>query len=1005
MILLMIKYIKFFMKLFLKILIIAFFSTQTFASNEKIGVMGFVIGDVFNQKGEKLKVGDSIFFGDTISANDGAKSQLLFIDQTVMTIGSDTKLTIDEFIFDPSENSGKLLTTIISGSVKILTGKISEKNPANLEVKTPAGTVGTRGTEFKASVDPLTTQSKILLVGPGPNNSLNLRAGAVEVSNELGTVTLDQPYLFTELTQNRAPTEATVIPQAELKEFQKLEVEPKVTASLSQDDESQTEEETTEITGSDNEEENIPLVESDNLQEDTTEELILIDEAEINSIIKNEIFTEEQSESDLVVETLVAALAKDDGGITAQMLGKSFLNSGNDIRPDLDLPEGMSLNSEEANIFMEEKTMQEIEKVMLVSARVKDVEYVPTKLNQLSSFDDIRVPILNDETGDVVYLDMGNIDFKPQVLPSNFNEEQPQLLPRIPEQLFLKGGDENVFIDFEEGQFFETVTDPEIEILDQKYQAALDAGATQDEIEEIFIEMDQVMEKADESLVAINMARMENEIMPAGLNMDFLSAEEFIKEQDSFLFKTDEYTESWEQAEEGKVAIFKIDGSVDYVDQEDANAAWEEADKAYEQEFATAFPEIYQAEKKAEALIEKADAQAEQLFSNIDQLIRSGATEDEIEEAFLKVDAQMSQVYFEVDAAFEEVMLVELKTDVLMMAEEAASLKYEISNAKKTGVFNGQILSDEEIKEIEEEVKLLEIEVEDVKENYLEEVKFVNQSLDIRQSNIQEEFKTPQLDFKLASAEMDQELQMQEIQIQEKQELQLEVKKIEMFYIEPLNFLEEPERQIDAVQQQNTISAGTTTYADLNTQSSGVAAYMGNATDLTVTSAASNADVASTVGSVVGIFVPVHEINYSTRAIKQTAIVTVSALGRNTTARVNMTLDKTHSYSSSDTGSVKPSVAYTVNAAGVGTEVNSSLTSTVTNDVTTGNTYLEPLLSPADTNYLVTVSSEATNTAGTAAASIQTTVTVESDGGVGGDTNRASGTDSGVDAVIFVPLN
>ena len=120
------------MRLFLKILIIAFFSTQTFASNEKIGVMGFVIGDVFNQKGEKLKVGDSIFFGDTISANDGAKSQLLFIDQTVMTIGSDTKLTIDEFIFDPSENSGKLLTTIISGSVKILTGKISEKNPANL---------------------------------------------------------------------------------------------------------------------------------------------------------------------------------------------------------------------------------------------------------------------------------------------------------------------------------------------------------------------------------------------------------------------------------------------------------------------------------------------------------------------------------------------------------------------------------------------------------------------------------------------------------------------------------------------------------------------------------------------------------------------------------------------------------------------------------------------------------------------------------------------------------
>jgi len=986
------------MKSFLKILIIFLFATQSFASSQQIGVIGFVIGDVFNQKGQQLKVGDSIYFGDTISATDGSKSQILFIDETVMTIGSDTELTIDDYIFDPSTNNGKLLATIIAGSVKVLSGKISEKNPANLEVKTPAGTIGSRGTEFKASVDPLTTQSKILLVGPGPNNSLNLRAGAVEVSNELGTVTLDQPYLFTELTENRAPTDAVVIPQAELKIFQKLEVEPKTAVALPD------EETNNDITENNAEEENTTLVESDNLQEDTTDELILIDEAEINSIIKGEIFTDEQNEGDLVVETLVAALAKDDGGITAQMLGKSFLNSGSDIRSDIDLPEGMSLNSEEANIFMEEKAMQEIEKVMLVSARVKDVDYVPTKFNQSSGFDDIRVPILNDETGDVVFLDMGNIDFKPQVLPANFNEDQPQLLTRIPEQLFLKGGDENVFIDFDEGQFVETVIDPEIEILDQKYQAAINAGATQDEIEEIFVEMDEVMQKADESMVAINMSTMENEITPLGINMDFLTAEEFTKEQDSFLFSTDVYTESWEQADEGKVAIFKIDGSVDYVDQEDANAAWEEADKAYEQEFAEAFPEIYQAEKKAEALMAKADAQAEELFLNIDQLIQSGASEDEIEEAFIKIDAELSQVYFEVDTAFEEVMLVEMKTDVLMMAEEAASLKYEVNNAKKTGMFNGQELSDAEIKEIEEEVKFLELAVEDTKENYLEEVKFVNQSLDIRQADMQVEFEIPEIDFQLASVEMEQELQIQEVQIQEEQGLQQEFQVIEMFYIEPiqpLGFLEEPERQVDA-QQQNTISAGTSTYADLNTRSSGVDVYLGAPTNLTVTSAAGNADVASTVGSVVGSFVPSHQINYSTRTINQTVDVTVNALGRNTEPR-EFELEKDFSYSASDTGSVKPSIAYTVDGIGAQDEINSSLTSTVTNDVTTGNTYLESLGSLEDTNYLVTVSSEATNTTGNAAASIQTTVTVESDGGVGGDTNKASGTDNGAQALSLLP--
>ena len=1010
------KMIKIFMKLLSKILIILIFSVQAFASSEQIGVIGFVIGDVFNQKGEKLNVGDSIYFGDTISANDGAKSQLLFIDQTVMTIGSETKLTIDEFIYDPIENSGKLLTTINAGSVKILTGKISEKNPANLEVKTPAGTIGTRGTEFKASVDPLTTQSKILLVGPGPNNSLNLRAGAVEVSNELGTVTLDQPYLFTELTQNRAPTEAVVIPQAELKKFQELEVEPEVTVTQLPEEESENEEEGTELaegdteeegnelSEGDTEEENVELAENNNLQEETTEELVLLDEAEINSIIKDEMFTDDQNESDLVVDTLVAALAKDDGGITAQMLGKSFLNSGNDMRTDLNLPEGMSINSDEANIFMEEKAMQEIEKVMLVSARVKDVEYVPTKFNQLSGFDDIRVPILNDETGDIVFLDMGNIDFKPQVLPTNFNEDQPQLLPRIPEQLFIKGGDENVFIDFDEGQFFETVIDPEMEVLDQKYQAAIDSGATQDEIEEIFIEMDEVMQKADEAMIAIDMDRMENEIMPVGLKLDFFTAEEFTAEQDSFLFKTNDYAESWEQAEDGKVAIFQVDGSVDYVDQKDADAAWEAVDQAYEQEFAEAFPEIYQAEKKAEALMEQADAQAEQLFLRMDKLIQSGASDDEIEEAFLELDTQMSQAYYEVDAAFEEVMLVEMKTDVLMMAEEAASLKFEINNAKKTGMLNGQEISEAEIKEFEEEVMFLELEVKDSKDNYLEEVRFVNEVFEVRQADMKEEFEAVpfgavpiRVDFRMASMEMEQELEVQELEIEifqefemeaEQQEMELEVLKIKMFYMEPKQELEIQQ------QEQQSYPEGVATYADLNSISSGSDTYSGDRSALIVLEAATNAAEQATVGKTIGSFQATHEINYSTRTITQAANIIIDALGSNTTQR-SFTVEKGHSYSITDTSNVEPSAAFTVDGQGTSNVINSSITGEgAFNDVTAGNTYLEDSQDPSATNYLVTVNSGALNTTSDVANSIQTGVSVESNAGSSG-VNIAAGNDGG----------
>ena len=700
------------MKFISKVLTIFLFTTQLSFSAEQIGIIGFVIGDVFNQKGEKLNVGDSIFFGDTINASEGAKSQLMFIDQTVMTIGSKTELTIDEFIFDPNESTGKLLTTIKSGSVKILTGKISEINPENLEVKTPAGTIGTRGTEFKASVDPETTQSKILLVGPGPNNQLNLRAGAVDVSNEFGTVTLDQPYLFTELTQNRAPTEAVIIPQAELQKFQELEVEPQAPGS-------------TEVI---DEEGETQLTEGEEaITEETPEGLAQLSDEEIQNIVKGEMFAEGQDEGDLIIDTLVAALAKDDGGITAQMLGKSFINSGIEMRPDFDLPAGMDFNSPEAMIFMEEKAMQELEKVMLVSARVKDVDYVPAKFNQFGGFDDIRVPILNDETGDVVFLDMGNIDFKPQVLPAGFNPDGPQILSRAPEQLFLKGGNENLFIDFNEGQFFEAVVDPEMEALDQRYLAAVESGATQEEIEEIFVEMDNVMQKADEAMIAIDMIRMENEYLPeVGFKMDFLSAEQFTKEQDSFLFDAGIYSESWDQAEAGKVAIFQIDGSVDYVDEQDANAAWEEVDQAYEKQFAEAFPEIYQAEKKAEALMERADATADKLYSQVDELLQSGATDEEINALYEKIDNQMAEVYSEVDSAFEEVVLVELKTNIFLVAEEAAIRKADLKTAKETGVIDGKEVTKEELAVIEEEVSVLEIKIKESKEDYIEEVSFAS---------------------------------------------------------------------------------------------------------------------------------------------------------------------------------------------------------------------------------------------------------------------------------------
>ena len=983
------KYINSSMKFILKILAIFLFTTKTFAATEQIGIIGFVIGDIFNQKGEKLNVGDSIFFGDTISANEGAKSQLMFIDQTVMTIGSKTELTIDEFIFDPVENTGKLLTTIKAGSVKILTGKISENNPENLEVKTPAGTIGTRGTEFKASVDPETTQSKILLVGPGPNNQLDLRPGSVEVSNALGTVTLDQPYLYTELTQNLAPTEAAIISQAELQKFQELEVEPQAPGS-------------TEVL---DEESETLLAEG---EEEVPEGLEQLSEEEIQDIVKGEMFAEGEDEGSLVMDTLVAALAKGDGGITAQMLGKSFMTSGDTRRVAAgDLPEGMELNSPEALIFMEDKEMQELEKVMLVSARVKDVEYVPSKFNQFSNFDDIRVPILNEKTGEVVFLDMGNIDFKPQVMPAGFNPDAgPSLRSRAPEQIFLKGeeGKDNVFINFDEGQFFEEVINPEMEALDTKYMDAMEAGASQEEMEAIFNEMDGVIKKADEAMVAIDMGRMQTDFMPVGMRLDIFSKDEFTKEQDGFLFDANQYSESWDEAEEGKVAIFQIDGSVDFVDEKEAFAAREEVDKAYESDFAEAFPEVFKAEKRAEKLVIQAEANTAKLYAEMDQLMQTGASDEEMKNFSAKIDGR-KQVYTQaIDAAYQEVTLVEMRADVLMVVEEAASLKSEIDQAKKTGMINGVKVSKEEIADAENEVALLEMKVQADNEKFVTEVKMASSDLfasqEIKSMN-KTQLGTPEMQMMETEIEGVKVLlnipEMQKMAIGETPEMQMmamEMLQIKQYYV-PMQMMGRA-----AFEQKDQFIIGTTTYSDLNQVSSGSDKYYGNQTDLLIVTAGAGADNSvKDAGQVAGNFKATTTIDYSNRTVTQGAEITVSKLGKNTTSR-SFNVETGHDYSMQLSGQAKPIASYNVSGDDNSNAVESggatSLTGAVSTAATDGTTYVEQSTA-ANTHYLVTVSSDIQNTSGqVAAGTVQTTVTVESEQAASGSniSNKASGTDS-----------
>ena len=174
------------------VVFLLFASVANASNNSFVGIIGAAIGDIKNQKDEKLANGSKIFFGDTIISNSKSNAQILFLDQTVLTLGEETELTIDEFVYDPNSQDGSFVSTVKTGTVKFITGQISKKNPDNLEVKVPAGTLGARGTEFVV-LSESNNESTVVLLGPGPNNSLGMIPGNLILSDGVNSVSITNP--------------------------------------------------------------------------------------------------------------------------------------------------------------------------------------------------------------------------------------------------------------------------------------------------------------------------------------------------------------------------------------------------------------------------------------------------------------------------------------------------------------------------------------------------------------------------------------------------------------------------------------------------------------------------------------------------------------------------------------------------------------------------------------------------------------------------------------------
>jgi hypothetical protein len=179
-------------KTFIFIIFIVVMTKSHAFSKNFIGVISAGIGEIINQDDKKLTTGSKIYFGDTIIVKEQSNAQILLLDETAITVGEKSELTIDDFVYDPKSKVGKIVSNIKVGTVRIITGEISKQNPDNLEVNVPSGSIGARGTEF-AVVTESDEKSTVVLLGPGKRNSLGMIPGILNVSDGFNSVNITTP--------------------------------------------------------------------------------------------------------------------------------------------------------------------------------------------------------------------------------------------------------------------------------------------------------------------------------------------------------------------------------------------------------------------------------------------------------------------------------------------------------------------------------------------------------------------------------------------------------------------------------------------------------------------------------------------------------------------------------------------------------------------------------------------------------------------------------------------
>ncbi len=176
----------------------------------QVGVTSVAVGEPRGtppaQAERVLRVGVDVFANEHITTRTADRAHLVFLDGSALTVGPDSDLVIDRFVYDPSNRLGDLAMTATRGVFRLVGGAISKTT--GVTISTPAATATIRG--------------GIMTIAIGPDGSVTATfvfGTSLTLSNARGSATAVRPGSQIAVPANGAPQPPVLLPPKSFEAF------------------------------------------------------------------------------------------------------------------------------------------------------------------------------------------------------------------------------------------------------------------------------------------------------------------------------------------------------------------------------------------------------------------------------------------------------------------------------------------------------------------------------------------------------------------------------------------------------------------------------------------------------------------------------------------------------------------------------------------------------------------------------------------------------------------